>query len=317
MFRKGALQISFGLLFAIVIGGFILVIAIYLASTIIGVGDRESTFRTARGFGALLNPLETGSEDAVSTSVSLPSRTRIHNECDDEGNFGEQGIRTSRESFGEFSETGGKVNFENRYLFSGEVVEGKKFFIFLKPLDFPFKVSDLIYLTSAEKVYCFYGLSGQADVKNDVPKLNQENLIVRDSGNCPDGSVRVCFGGGCGNADVKVTRDAAGKSGRVEKDGETLRFETDALMYAAIFSDKEIYECQLRRLVKRTRQLAAIYGEKSVLVSRRGCENDLNFYLSLLNNEMSNYKNSGDLRKIRSFVRDAEEGNDGAKCRLW
>jgi len=34
-------------------------------------------------------------------------------------------------------------------------------------------------------------------------------------------------------------------------------------MYAAIFAEKEVYECQLKRIMKRVSSLATLYNKKS------------------------------------------------------
>ena len=43
-----------------------------------------------------------------------------------------------------------------------------------------------------------------------------------------------------------------------KKDNGRMYYEGDALMYAAIFSEKEDYECQLDRLMNRAEQLFKI-----------------------------------------------------------
>ncbi len=78
------------------------------------------------------------------TSLILPSETRIYNKCNTDGEFGRQIIKISQKSFDKWTETDVDVGFSNKYIFSENYVEGKKFYIFSKPLDFPFKISDLI-----------------------------------------------------------------------------------------------------------------------------------------------------------------------------
>jgi len=47
-------------------------------------------------------------------------------------------------------------------------------------------------------------------------------------------------------------------------------------MYAAIFSDKGNYECQVKRLMQRVAKLALLYEDKANFVSKRGCNSNLN-----------------------------------------
>ena len=155
MGKKAYLQISFAWLFAIIVGAVILFLAIFFSIKLINIEQTIQDAKTSKEIGILLNPLETGFETTKSTSISFPAETRIYNKCNNKGTFGRQIIQVSQKSFNEWSETNIDVGFSNKYIFSEEYVEGKKFYIFSKPFDFPFKVSDLMMITSSEKDYCF------------------------------------------------------------------------------------------------------------------------------------------------------------------
>ena len=73
MNKRGFLQISFAWLFAIIIGAFILVLAIYASTKIIKTEQLSLDAKTAKEIGVLLNPLETGFETGKTTSIKLPS----------------------------------------------------------------------------------------------------------------------------------------------------------------------------------------------------------------------------------------------------
>ena len=75
--KRGDLNISFGWLFAIIVGAVILVLAIYGATKVIKTGQQEGQAVSAKELGILLNPLETGFESASSTHLSLKTETRI------------------------------------------------------------------------------------------------------------------------------------------------------------------------------------------------------------------------------------------------
>ncbi|MBU2503632.1 MAG: hypothetical protein KJ879_01075, partial [Nanoarchaeota archaeon] len=142
--NKKGFEISFSWFFAIVVGGFILFLAIYGATKVINTGGEANSAKTGKEIGALLNPLETGFESGQTTLLSMPVETRIYNECEDiTGNFGRQIIKVSQKSFGDWSLTDINPSFQNKYIFSGEIVEGKNFIIFSKPFELPFKVADL------------------------------------------------------------------------------------------------------------------------------------------------------------------------------
>lgn len=307
MLKKGALNISFGWLFAIIVGATILALAIYGATKVIKTGQQEEQAVGAKELGILLNPLETGFESAISTPLSLKTETRIFNSCSASGNFGKQGIQTSEFSFNKWSLPGVESNFENRYIFSkAPYTEGKKFYIFSKPFEFPFKVSDIIYLTSENEKYCFE--DAPENIGDEVSQLNQANIIL----GCDEKQdyTKVCFipSSNCG---INVNYNAK----YVQKNQDKIYFESDALMYGAIFSDKEIYECQVQRLMKRTSQLAKIYREKEFLV-QKNCQSNLITDLDLLISSLENAKNYGIISEVSELVEDIKDKNEYSGC-LW
>ncbi|MDP2673208.1 MAG: hypothetical protein Q8O84_05330 [Nanoarchaeota archaeon] len=307
MLKKGQLNISFGWLFAIIVGAVILFLAILGATKVIKIGQSEEQAVGAKELGILLNPLETGFESASSTPLALRVETRIFNKCSPSGNFGKQGIQTSEFSFNKWSPPGVESSFENKYIFSKTPAEGKKFYIFSKPFEFPFKVSDLIYLTSENEKYCFD--DAPEDIAEEISQLNQVNLAA-DCLNADDKTIKVCFNKNC---DIRVYYDG----GYLQKGKDKIYFEEDSLMYAAIFSDKEIYECQVERLMKRTKQLAELYKEKELLISQKNCETSLGTDLDLLINQIGNAKDYKIINKVADLVEEIEDKNKYAECELW
>lgn len=310
MKRKGAIGIPFAWLFAIIVGAFILFLAIFATVKITDTQRLELDASTAKEIGILLNPLETGFETGKSTSMILPSETRIYNRCEFNGGdaFGKQILRLSQKSLGEWSEPVLDISFGNKYIFSDGFEEGRKFYIFSKPFDFPYKVSDLIYITSSEKIYCFDEGSTPSEIKNEISNLNQGNLFTED---CPRDSIEVCFNGNC---DIEVNRG----SRYVDKSGERMYFYSDALMYAAIFSEPEVYECQLKRVVKRTINLADIYIDKNQIVSAQGCASNLDSDLLGIKSSLTRFTTSTNLNQILiNDIENLQSKNDRAECKLW
>ncbi|MEK6829198.1 MAG: hypothetical protein AABY15_03650 [Nanoarchaeota archaeon] len=305
--NKKAIEFSFTWLFAVIIGTAILVLAIYAATKILSTGGAETSAAAAKEIGVLLNPLETGFEAGVSTSLSLPTDTRIYNGCDNFSGFGKQQIQVAQKSFGRFSEPSVNVSFPNKYIFSNETEEGKKFLIFSKPFEFPFKVANLIYLTSSNEKYCF--IDAPENIKSELSQLKQENLLVANCSTSPE-FIMVCFDTGT-SCDIEVRYN----SGYLKKNGDRLRFATDALMYAAIFSGGGIYECQASRLMQRAEELSSIYIKKANLLQQKDCNSNLDL-LSLLNSFRS-YEDSSDLRLLSDKAEEIEVGNRVSSCRLW
>ncbi len=307
--NKRGFQMSFAWIFAIIAGAFILFLAIYGVTKIMERGGEVTSAKTGVELENLLDPLETSFESERTVLLKMPVETRIYNKYSMYGDFGKQIIQVSQKSFGKWSQTNIDVGFPNKYIFSESVVEGKNFFIFSKQFKFPFKVADLIYLTSAEQDYCF--INAPDDIEEELSDLSQENLLIE---NCPAKSVRVCFDAGIGpDQDCDVEVDTGSRE--VEKGGQTMFFETDALMYAAIFSDKGVYEYQIRRLMKRANELLLIYDDKAVLLSNQGCPSEVNIFV--LRNAVNNVQDSEDLVGAAIAADDLRRENDYAECRLW
>ncbi|MFH1787683.1 MAG: hypothetical protein ABH811_02750 [archaeon] len=305
MNSKAYLQISFAWLFAIIVGAVILFLAIFFVTKLIKTEQTISDAKTGKEIGFLLNPLEIGFESAKSITINFPTETRIYNKCRTNGNFGRQLVQVSQKNFEKWTETDIDVGFSNKYIFSEEYTEGKDFYIFSKSFDFSFKITDIVYLTSQLQEYCF--LDAPEKIQEELMFLNQKNLLIE---NCSDKSTRVCFRGG-GNCDIRVEY---GKK-RILKNSEFVYFEGDALMYAGIFSDFDIYECQVKRLMQRTDNLAQLYHEKALFLSNKGCESNLD--LVSLSNLANKLEDSSDLSLIKEFVEEIDYKNSIGDCRLW
>ncbi len=303
--KKGYLQISFGWLFAIIVGAVIIFLAIYFVGKIISTQGSLQSAKTGKEIEVLLNPLETSFESAVTTYVTFPEATRMYNKCDNYGNFGNQGIQILQKNLNKWTNTDINISFQNKYLFSERYIEGKTFYIFSKPFEFPFKIANLIYITSSSVNYCF--IDAPENIEEEISNLNQPNLRLESE--CSEDDVLVCFGNE--NCDIEVDYEV----GYVEKDGERMYFEDDALMYAAIFSDKNTYECQLKRLMQRTEELCQIYMDKVVSLSDK-CEPGISPYLSELSESASFIEDSEELYLLNNIVEEINDKNKG-ECRLW
>ncbi len=309
MKKRGYLEISFGWMFALVVGAAIIFLAIYGVTKLINTQQTTDTAKTSKEIGVLLNPLETGFETGKTTSFSLPAETRIYNKCERDGVFGRQLISASQKSFDKWTEIDIDVGFSNKYIFSDEYVEGTKFYVFSKPFEFPFKVADLIYITSSLKKYCF--IDPPEKIKLEIESLNQENLLTED---CPEKSINVCFKGGS-NCNVQVYYN----SGYVEKSSGRMYFAgSDSLMYAAVFSSKDVYECQLNRLMKRLKSLALLYKDKSIFISNAGCNSNINQDLISLIDTIEFFYNSENLYLIKNEANQInKKNNENSRCKLW
>jgi len=330
--NKKAFEFSFGWLFALLIGAFILFLAIYLAMNLADNLRLQKETEVGKDIGIILSPVETTLEEGKNTPVTVKQETIIQNDCLTSGDFGTQLISTKIKSgVGDEWRSGesAKSSFHNKYLFSTQEVYAKnKFYLISKPFEFPFKIADLIILWSNEpNKYCFVNFTGRFGfVESTISKLGMDVLQVPDKDDCPSGSIRVCPPDkGCNNNDI-IVYDSF-----VQKNGTQLHYVTSsnpndkyALVFAAIFSDPDIYECQIKRLMLRASALAETYERKAAYlqtIDTRCNFNTLTNYLNDYITETSQLardpdKTSNNLGTIKPIAEDIN-GNNPNLCPLF
>jgi len=95
-------------------------------------------------------------------------------------------------------------------------------------------------------------------------------------------------------------------------------YEGDALMYAAIFSDKEEYECQVKRLMNRAKKLFEIYQDKADFVLQKTeCNSEIDMELIQMISLLNGYHSSQDVEVINILAQNIQYKNENAECRLW
>jgi len=271
--NKKGVEFSFNWIFAIIVGAVILFLAIFFATRIISTGRYGVDTELAKELAIITNPLETGFAESRSQLIDLKLETRIYNDCSDRGNFGKSTISaTTKSGIGkEWEKPGAGIDLANKYIFSSSVEQGKELFAFSKKFNFPFYVSDLITMSS--KSYCF--INPPYNIENEILDLNIENVKIQGIDNCTLQDIEVCFEENC---EISV-RSFSGnyEAGEVIKEDGSVVFVNE-LIYPAIFSDKEIYECNLKRLMKRVSQICSVYRDESEIIKDKcssGIEADL------------------------------------------
>jgi len=306
--KQGFLNISFNWLFGLIIGGAVLFLAIYLSVNIWNLGDTQSNTALGKELSILFNPLEAGFEDSMRTSLILPSETRIENDCSTDSSFGEQRLRTTQKTKQGWEQAGYSISSKNRYVFSESLVTGKTLEVFSKPFSFPFKVATLTYLIPDTDHYCF--IDAPQDMRKELSQLHLVSYTnVTHESFCAEDDITVCFFGGDCIINVNIAQH------RVEKEGETLYFTDDALMYAALFSDPTLYECQVSRLISRAHTLAEIYYDKSTLVQTKNCHSTLP--LDSFIGATERIQSSRDLLGLEDTSQEIRRLNDRTDCKLW
>lgn len=315
MINKKGFEFSFGWIFAIFVGAAIIFLAIYAATSITKQGRNVQDTLAGQQLGIILSPVETSLQSInKAPDITFPVVTRVYNTCDSTGNFGVQKISIATQSGvgAQWQNPGVPSTFYNKYIFSASTLEGKTATAFDKPFNFPFKVADLIYLLSNNEKYCF--IDSPNDIQDELSGLSIANInFTSDVKDCAKNSIEVCFvSSGC-DIDVNLNSQS------VKKYKQVLYYTGDdnALLYAAIFSDPAIYECQMKRLMKRTSQLAILYEGKSEALSPRGCSTNMESDLAVFANQTLSLNSSIQLRELSIHVDNLGRSNSALSCKLF
>ena len=318
MKSKKGIELSFAWIFAIIVGAFVIFLAIYATTKFIKTDRVKQDTELAKELGVILTPIETNLETAKTAKLSLPLQTRITNTCTLKGTFGEQKISTAtKSSIGKpWQESGESSAFRYKYIFSAQELEGKKLIIFSKPFEMPFKIANLVYIWPEGEEYCF--INSPKEIEEEITELKFENIKFSSSlSQCSSKSKKVCFSTtGC---DIDISLDTSNKiRGSLKRKFEDrVYFETPSLLYAAIFTDPKIYECQIKRLMKRAAELSSLYNQKTIFLTPKGCASNLESDLSAFIEKTSTIQNSLDLIEISFDAESLRRKNNDLSCKLF
>ncbi len=267
---KRGFEFSFAWLFSIIIGGVIIFLAIYFSTSLINNEAKVQNTLNAKDLEILLQPIETQSfESSIKPKViEFPDETKIDIDCSYQSPFGYSKVKTStRQRVGdEWQEGGVGTTINNKYLFGEKSLQGKEFQIFAQQFTMPFKIGDLTFIWS--KDYCF--VNSPNYVKEDFSSLdiNKSIKFADNIGGCEVKSEKVCFGSaessGC-NIVVDLNLE------RIKKQGRFVYYK-GPLIYGAIFSDVDNYDCNIKRIMLKAGSLSGVYYDKSNLIASRSKE---------------------------------------------
>ena len=312
--NKKGFEMSFAWLFSIIVGAVIIFLAIYATTKLVVTEKTVQNTETAKEFGILLNPVETGLEESKLATVSFPVETVILNDCSTSGDFGRQGISATSKSNFKADSAGVESGFKNKYIFSENSVDGKDFEIFSKPFKMPFKTADVVFLIGNKK-YCF--VSPSTDIEEDIRALKFTGIKTADKvSECDKDSEKVCFE----FSDRECDTEVYSLSKSVKKSGKTEYYDDEfdnSLLWGAIFASPEIYECQVQRLMKRTGEISLVYLGKTEYLTAKGCSSNLEEGLNGLEDATKKFKNSFDLRAVSPIASELERRNNGLTCKLF
>lgn len=309
--NKKAFEFSFTWFFAILVGAVILFLAIYGVVRLISTSQYQVTTTTAKQLTIIFEPMEIGLASGKSNIANFNEETRIFNKCYSYGNFGEHRISIStRSSFKEdWTKPSAEIPLSNKYIFSNSTIQAKQLSFFSVPFNFPWKISEIIILL--DRNYCF--MNAPEEIQNSLVGLSK-NIKFE---NCSNKDLRVCFNSKS-NCDI-IVRGTCSQNcesdfdyGYVYKDGEEM-FYSGNLIYASIFSSPSIYECNVKRLMKRLSLQAQLLEEESNFISSK-CGSISTSSISLSSDSLSSSK---DLLFIQDIARQLDNQNSASECTLW
>jgi hypothetical protein len=303
-------EFDFVWLFAIIAGAAILILAVYGATKGADTLRYQQETQLAKSLAVVLGPLQAGLSDSSTNQISFKQDTRITNDCSEIG-FGSNQMTTATKSgIGkEWTTQRGEITINNLYIFSSNQ-EGKRFEILSKPFNYPFKVADLLFISSEK--YCLQ--KAPKDLEKEM--LNLANF---QSENCTEDMKTICFGtSGC-DIDIYGTCSASCDTkydeGYVEKGGDRFYF-VGSLMYGAIFTEKEVYDCNVKRLIYRATQVSEILADKAKLMDSKGCstamQSDLVYWASVLNKTVPD-----SIVDKNDIAKSINEKASNERCKSW
>ncbi len=326
--KRGVLGIPFSWLFAIIVGAIIIFAAIYGAGKLIKIKNLEADIETSKQLSVIFEPMRLGEASGKSGVLEFQSETRIYNLCYLDKVFGYQKLPVStklglgKEDWSKKADSG---EIRDNYVFSEEVEQGKKFWFFSTSFEFPFKVSNLIILSSKE--YCFLNPPEFIAENIGQGKLLKNAYISEKINNfsCKPGDAKVCFSNE--DCDIRVTGLCSGYECELEKEGfdfgyilkEEKRIDYHGnLIYAAIFSAPEIYECNVKRLSSRIVQIAYLYAEEAGFLESKGCGGSIKAELMLFGGRLENLNSSSELKFMWDRVQSLNNKNSAlGYCKIW
>jgi hypothetical protein len=305
-------EFGFIWIFAIVAGAAILLLMIYGAVGLLDNSRVLGDTRLAAELSIKLDPLEAGSLAGKGGILEASKPTRISIDCFEAG-YGDNKIQISTQSNngGEEWSIGNEITVKDKYIFSDALTEGEKFNIVSKQFSYPYKIADIIIITPNK--YCF----------KDAPqkiKSAYRGLAGIDVDNCTAGETRICFdSGGC---EVIVEGKCLGINcetkydyGLIRKNGTSVAY-ADTLLMAAIVSDLDNYNCNVKRLMFRSSTIADLLIRKSNLASTRGCHTIIDQQLAVLKNSFLNYRPQNFLSDTDGILQ-VNKQNGAEACGLW
>lgn len=315
-------QMEFAWIFAVIVGAMILFLAFYFVGTKLLSQHYEQATVEAHSLDILLNPFSSFGEIKVISQdvIALPQHSALSINCD-KIDLGYNEIIITQKGTASIP----RIVYD-KYIYAEQNLEAKKFQVLSAPLEMPWRVADVIILWPFDKKYCF--VSAPQFINETLGNstdtgLNISSIIFTQNKNlCPQNTTIVCFpGSGC---DISVTiheSNNLGRRGSTTKRGQSpVYFAGDALLYASIFSSKDLYYCNFQRLMARLALQTDIYREKANALASKGCS--ATFNLGTLRQHAESISKASTISEsnIAAIWQNAKlikQQNDAADCKLY
>jgi len=316
--NKHGFEMSFALMFSIIVGAVILFLAIYATSGFIKTSKYGQTTEAASSISALIDALETGGASSKGIKIDFKQESRTYYNCFSPNAvdvFGKQTIAFSQESgFGQkWAPPGGETTIRNKFIFADSIVQGEEFYLFSKPFNLGFKVGDITVISA--KDYCFVAPPNDIEVEIDKFEFNNINITNRLT-DCQEDSESVCFNSPGSNCKVNVFSEDGFETGYVEKLSVRMYY-TGSLIYGAIFSNPAIYECNVLRLGAKASELAEVYNDKIEIVNIKNCNSVIGPYLNIISATGASISSSQGMTGIYEIAQQMEDQEQRAVCKIY
>lgn len=301
--------IEFVWIFAVIIGAIILFLAFYFISSQIILKEKIEATEHVHSLDILLNPFAyLGAMGAVTAKpIELQKITNLEFNCSSE-ELGKNTITL---------DSGLPRSVYDKYIFA-ENFRAKKIQTISKAFSMPWRVADLIFVFPSTKEYCF--VNTPLRLEQELKSLNITNIKLKNNEvNCNKNATKVCFNFN-GNCEITVT--VRQDKGYVQKQNERLYFvgKDYALMLGAIFSNKELYDCNVKRLASRLEMQIEVYKEKQRAMLQRRCDPRINLgILEELKEAASHLESSVSEKNLNNLYEKAQkiENLNSRECPLF
>jgi len=294
--RKAQFQ-QFAWIFSVIVGALILFFTFFFLSQYAKQVEKPSRQITiASGINILVEPFSAISNLAEIRAeiLELPKNYVVEIGC--EKNYNTIKAKNIKEKYFEISE---KVY--DKYIFSKTINTSKnnKFLVYSMPIEIPFHVGNAIVIVTEDA--CLKDLPYKKnELKEVIEELEIEKIPKINFTGCDDKNKYNKGEGDYGNLGGKIW--------------------IRNLVSAAVFSDKELYNCNLDRILDRAIKIADILKGKAEIASVYGCDyGNIVGILEEYKNKAEKLKGNQDLAEFYNIIKQLEDANRNLpiECRLF